>query len=83
MSQNPMIARLQPIFRDVLGPDLVLTEDLDASKVPEWDSLNNISLVVAIESEFGIELSAEELATLLNVGDMSRLLDAKLKAKNG
>lgn len=83
MSQNPMIARLEPIFRDILDPELVLTEDLDASKVPQWDSLNHISLVVAIESEFGIELSAQELATLLNVGDMAGLLDAKLKVKNG
>jgi acyl carrier protein len=78
MSQHPLIARLQPIFREVLAPDLVLTEDLDASKVPEWDSLNHISLVVAIESEFGVELSAEELATLLNVGDMARLLATKI-----
>ncbi len=77
MSEDRLIARLQPIFRDILDPNLVLTEDLDASKVPQWDSLNHISLVVAIESEFGIELSAEELATLRNVGDMARLLAVK------
>lgn len=79
MSQHPILARLQPIFRDILDPDLVLTEDLDASKVPQWDSLNHISLVVAIESEFGVELTAEELATLRNVGDMVRLLAAKIR----
>jgi acyl carrier protein len=77
MTQHPMLARLQPIFRDILDPDLVVTEDLDASKVATWDSLNHISLVVAIESEFGVELSAEELATLRNVGDVIRLLEAK------
>ena len=77
MIQHPMLARLQPIFRDILDPNLVLTEELDASRVPQWDSLNHISLVVAIESEFGVELSAEELATLRNVGDMVRLLAAK------
>lgn len=80
MSQHPLIARLQPIFRDILDPGLVLTEELDASKVPEWDSLNHISLVVAIESEFGVELSAQELATLRNVGDMARLLATKTGA---
>lgn len=77
MSQHPLIARLQPIFREILDPELVLTEELDASKVPQWDSLNHISLVVAIEAEFGVELTAEELATLRNVGDMARLLAAK------
>ena len=80
MSQHPLIARLQPIFRDILDPNLELTEDLDASKVPEWDSLNHISLVVAIESEFGVELSAQELATLRNVGDMAQLLATKTGA---
>jgi acyl carrier protein len=77
MSQHPVLARLQPIFRDILDPDLEVTEDLDASKVPQWDSLNHISLVVAIESEFGVELSAEELAKLRTVGDMVKLLEAK------
>jgi acyl carrier protein len=77
MSQNVIICRLQVIFQEILSPDLVLTADLDATKVPEWDSLNHISLIVAIESEFGVELSAEELATLLNVGDMMRLISLK------
>jgi len=77
VSQHPLIARLQPIFRDILDPKLVLTEELDASKVPQWDSLNHISLVVAIEAEFNVELTAEELATLRNVGDMARLLAVK------
>jgi acyl carrier protein len=82
LKEHPLITRLQPIFREVLGPDIVLTDDLDASKVPEWDSLNHISLIVAIESEFDVELSAEELATLLNVGDMVKLLTIKMQLKS-
>ena len=81
MNQQPVLARLQPIFRDILDPDLEVTEDLDASKVPQWDSLNHISLVVAIESEFGVELTAEELATLRNVGDMVKLLEVKTESR--
>lgn len=72
-----LIERLQPLFREILDPGLVLTEDLDASKVPEWDSLNHISLIVAIEGEMGVELSTDELATLRNVGDMITLLEQK------
>ena len=82
MSQHPLIERLQPIFRDILDPSLVLTDDIDASKVPQWDSLNHISLVVAIESEFGVEISADELATLRNVGDTARLLASKIGTNN-
>ena len=75
--RNALIRRLEPIFRDVLDPSLVLTEALDASKVPQWDSLNHISLVVAIEGDFGIELTVDELATLRNVGDLVNILIAK------
>lgn len=77
MSDKVVLSRLEPIFKEILDPDLVLTEDLDASKVPQWDSLNHISLVVAIEGEFGVDLSAEELADLTNVGDMIRLIEKK------
>jgi acyl carrier protein len=77
MSEKVVLSRLELIFKEILDPDLVLTEELDASKVPQWDSLNHISLVVAIEGEFGIDLSAEELADLTNVGDMVRLIEKK------
>lgn len=79
MTQHRLLYRLQPIFRDILDPSLVLTDDLDASTVPQWDSLNHISLVVAIESEFGVEISAEELAELRNVGDFAKLLASKVE----
>jgi acyl carrier protein len=75
--RTAFLRRLEPIFRDVLDPGLTLTEDLDASRVPQWDSLNHISLVVAIEGDFGIELTVDELATMRNVGDLVDILVRK------
>jgi acyl carrier protein len=69
--------KLEPIFHEVLDSTLVLTNDLDASKVPEWDSLNHITLIVEIEQRFGVELTTNELAELRNVGDMVSLLERK------
>lgn len=77
MNRVQILKRLEPIFRDVLSSSLVLTEELNASNVPEWDSLNHISLVVAIEGEFGVELSAIDLAGLKDVGDMISMLESK------
>jgi acyl carrier protein len=76
-ARSAFVKRLEPIFRDVLNPEIVLTEELDASKVKEWDSLNHISLVVAIEGEFGVELTVPELASMKNVGDLIGILIAK------
>lgn len=75
--RTAFLRRLEPIFRDVLDPGLMLAEDLDASKVPQWDSLNHISLVVAIEGDFGIELTVDELASMRNVGDLVDILVRK------
>lgn len=72
-----IIRRLIPIFRDVLGPNVVVTESLDASQVPEWDSLAHIALVVAIEGEFQVEFNTEELVHMASVGDLLRILEAK------
>ena len=80
VSREQITARLQLIFRDVLDPALVLSDDLDASKVPAWDSLNHITLIVEIEQQFGVELTTDELADLRNVGDMVTLLEHKSSA---
>jgi acyl carrier protein len=78
MSRHVLFDRLEPIFREILDPDLTLTDDLDASQVPSWDSLNHITLRGAIESEFGVEIPANELASLRTVGDIARSVESKI-----
>ena len=78
MSRHVLFDRLEPIFREILDPDLTLTDDLDAFQVPSWDSLNHITLIVAIESEFGVEIPANELASLRTVGDIARSVESKI-----
>jgi acyl carrier protein len=77
LSREAVLRKLEPIFRSVVDPDLVLSEDLDASKVPLWDSLNHIILVVEIEMKLGVVLTTDELAPLRNVGEMVTLLQQK------
>jgi acyl carrier protein len=77
LSREALLRKLEPIFRGVVDPDLMLTEDLDASKVPLWDSLNHIILVVEIEMKLGVALAADELAHLRNVSDLVTLLQQK------
>jgi acyl carrier protein len=68
-------SRLQTIFRDVFDNDsLVIVRATDVGDIPDWDSLAQINLVVAIEKDFEIKLSLEDLVTLSNVGDMMDLI---------
>ncbi len=77
LSREAVLRKLEPIFRTVVDSDLVLTEELDATKVPLWDSLNHIILVVEIEMQLGVALTTDELAHLRDVGDMVTLLQQK------
>lgn len=77
LSREAVLRKLEPIFRSVIDPDLVLREELDATKVPLWDSLNHIILMVEIEMQLGVALTTDELARLRNVGDMITLLQQK------
>jgi acyl carrier protein len=77
LSRQAVLRKLEPIFRSVVDPDLVLSEELDASKVPLWDSLNHIILAVEIEMRLGVVLTTDELAGMRNVGDMVTLLQQK------
>ncbi len=77
-----ILAKMTPVFREALEtPDLTLTNELDATKVDNWDSLNHISLIIALEEVFGIQFETEELVTLVNVGDMAKLIDKKINSK--
>ena len=78
MNQD-ILDKMTPIFRQALEtPDLILTQDLDATRVENWDSLNHISLIIALEEAFSIQFETEELVALVNVGDMAKLIVNKL-----
>jgi acyl carrier protein len=71
--------RLIKVFREVFDDDTLLVKDeTTAKEVPGWDSLTHVSLIVAVESEFGIRFSSGEINALKNVGELRRLVEQKL-----
>jgi acyl carrier protein len=72
-------SRFTSIFRDVFDDEtLVASPQLTAKDVPGWDSLRNIRLILTLEKAYGIRLAASEIGKLQNVGDLARLVQAKL-----
>lgn len=83
MREDEIYAKLTEIFHDVLDVDsLVLTPDLSAASVPEWDSFNHIHLVVAVEAAFKIKFQTAELESIQNVGHFVALIQAKLRTRD-
>ena len=84
MDQNHIIAEVAQIIRDVLElPDLEVTAATDAQNVEEWDSFNQVNIVVAVEAKFGIKFKTAEFETVRNVGQLARLIAEKLKRQSG
>jgi acyl carrier protein len=80
MTNEEIKPRLTEIFQDVLdNSSIVLTRETTADDIEEWDSLSQISLLVAIEKEFKIKLDLNEVKQLQNVGDMLDLIGRKIQ----
>ncbi len=59
------------IVRDVLrDPSVELRPETKATEVKNWDSLNHIEIIVAVEKRFGIKFNFAELQKFKNVGEM-------------
>jgi acyl carrier protein len=76
--QTEVMARLQEIFDELFLDEVVLTPELSAHDVEEWDSLLHISLVVAVEEKFDVRFRVGEVEATNNVGDFVRLIIERL-----
>jgi acyl carrier protein len=79
ISRDQIVSQAQAIFREVLdSPDLILTDELTASKVQGWDSLNHVTLVMTLEEHFKVKFTTREVMGWQNVGQMLDCLQPKL-----
>lgn len=66
---------------DIFG---VPPERIDADSSPQtlenWDSIQHLNLVLAVEEKFGLQLSPEEIEQMKSVGETAKLVESKLQA---
>ena len=78
MTEPEIYGKLTTIFHDIfLRDDLVLSDELSAKQVPDWDSFKQIEIIIAVESQFGTKFRTREMDSLNNVGDLVRLIADK------
>lgn len=73
-----LIEQITEIFQEVFdNPELVITEETNASHVEGWDSFAQINIIIAVEEKYNIEFTTKEIGNLTCVGDMLDLLRTK------
>lgn len=71
MNKNEIIKRLTEVFRDIFDDDsIVITEKITANDIDDWDSIEHINLIGAVEEEFSMRFKMREVSGMKNVGEM-------------
>ena len=71
MTKEEIYERLNTVFREVFDDDEIeVCETTTADDIEDWDSLEHINLVAAVEQEFGIKFTMAQVMGMKNVGEM-------------
>ncbi len=80
MSRDEVFAALDEVFQDEFDDDtLHVTDATTADDIEDWDSLEHINLVVAVERRFGIKFTMGEVTGMKNVGEMVDIILQRTK----
>lgn len=75
MTEETIYQRINEVFQDVFDDDTItVNANTTADDIEDWDSLEHINLVVAIEEEFGMKFKMSEVTGMKNVGEMVGIL---------
>ncbi|MBU2581961.1 MAG: acyl carrier protein [Alphaproteobacteria bacterium] len=69
---RPDIAEL---VADVFQYDSPLTHTTSPNEIERWDSLKHIELIKALEDDFEISMTMDEMMEIRCVGDIERVLE--------
>lgn len=79
MDRDEVFIKLNEVFRDVFDDEsITVTDTTTADDIEEWDSLEHINLLAAVEQEFGMKFDMGQIVTMKNVGEMADIILAKI-----
>lgn len=80
MSREEIFKRLNEVFQDVFDDETIeVNDDTTAEDIDDWDSLEHINLIAAIELEFGMKFTMGQVVTMKNVGEMVDIISSQIE----
>ena len=75
--------RVRAIAADVLVIDPgLLTDESSPEDFDVWDSVQHLSLVLALEEQFGLQFEPEEIDRMRSIGGIVRIVEGRLNGDN-
>lgn len=79
MSREEVFEKLNEVFRDVFDDESITVTDVTtADDIEDWDSLEHINLLAAVEQEFGMKFNMGQVVSMKNVGEMADIILAQI-----
>ena len=73
--------RLSKIFDDIFDiKKIKLKKTTNAKDISNWDSINNLKLIIVLEKEFKIKFDPNEIVEIKNVGELIKSIENKVKS---
>ena len=70
--------KLTKVFREVFDDDSIeLTPETTANDIDDWDSIEHINLIAAVEDAFGMRFQMREVSGMKNVGEMVQIIESR------
>ncbi len=70
-NKEKILKRLNKIFIEIFDDEsIILSNNTNAEDIEEWDSLNQIKIILECEKEFSVKLNARDINALENIGSM-------------
>ena len=72
--------QLKKVFSEIFGiPAHKITDKMEINSIPKWDSLGHLNLISAIEENFKVSFTTEEIMELTSYKLIYRKLQTKSK----
>ncbi|NLL77692.1 MAG: acyl carrier protein [Clostridiales bacterium] len=79
MSREEVFDTLNEVFRDVFDDESIMVNEATTSDdIEDWDSLEHINLIAAVEQEFGVKFTMGQVVTMKNVGEMADIIMSQI-----
>lgn len=79
MTREEVFETLNGVFQDVFDDEsITVNEATTAEDIDDWDSLEHINLIAAVEQEFGMKFTMGQVVTMKNVGEMADIIMSQI-----
>lgn len=77
IGEKEIYIALNKIFSDIFDEKITLTADTTADDIEDWDSLEHINIINAVEKRFKMKFRMGEISSMKNVGEMVRIISER------